>query len=296
MTRRVYHLLLLGSMMLCSSAWAADRGAQAAAEQELRSLAPFKKVFLIVLENEDATNALDQPYLAELASRGASLTNFHAVVHPSQGNYFAMTSGSPLGMQFLWGDWTVTKDVSNIADLLEAKGLTWKSYAEDYPGGCFTGDSGKYKRKHNPFISYKSIQTDPARCARIVNANTLEGDIADGKLPDFSFYVPNMDDDGHDTDVSFASKWLKRAFDARLSDPRFINDMLFVVTFDESQTFTPKNPIYTVLYGPGVMAGAKSESWYNHYSILRTIEDAFGLGTLGRKDDRAVSISGIWNR
>src|SRR3954464_12227170 len=82
-------------------------------------VAPFQKVFVIFLENEDASNALDQPYLAELASRGALLTNFHAETHPSQGNYFAFTAGDFLGQSFFWGDWTVTKNVSNIADLLE---------------------------------------------------------------------------------------------------------------------------------------------------------------------------------
>src|SRR4051794_31624051 len=80
-------------------------------------IAPFQKVFVIVLENEDAANAMDQPYLAELASRGALLTNFHAETHPSQGNYFAMTVGDILGQTLFWGDFTVTKNVSNIADL-----------------------------------------------------------------------------------------------------------------------------------------------------------------------------------
>src|SRR6185295_1870774 len=204
------------------------------------------KVFMIVLENEDASNALDQPYLAELASRGALLTNFHAETHPSQGNYFALTAGDILGQTFFWGDWTVTKNVSNIADLLEAKNHTWKSYAEGYPGDCFTGaDFGRYRRRHNPFISFKSIQKNPERCARIVDARELDQDIADGKLADYSFYVPDLDNDGHDTGVAFASRWLQQAFDGRLSDPRFTDGMLFVVTFDESQTTTAKNPIYT---------------------------------------------------
>jgi hypothetical protein len=255
----------------------------------------FKKVFIVVLENEDATNALDQPYLKDLASRGAFLSNFHAEVHPSQGNYFALTAGSPLGMEFLWGDWTVSKSASNIADVLEDQGLSWKSYAEDYPGDCFTGSQGKYVRRHNPFISFKQIRKNPARCARIVNADELDRDIAQGTLPDYSFYAPNLDNDGHDTNVAVASEWLRRAFDSRLSDPKFIQDMLFVVTFDESQTFTPGNPIYTVLFGPGVVPGSTSQKRYDHYSILRTIEDAFLLPSLGRGDLEASSISDIWN-
>jgi len=83
---------------------------------------------------------------------GRGLENYFAATHPSQPNYIAMTSG----------DWkycgntddNVNLNVSNIADLLEAKGLDWKAYNEDFPGKCAPDKSiGKYYRKHNPFMS-----------------------------------------------------------------------------------------------------------------------------------------------
>ena len=72
-----------------------------------------------------------------------------------------------------------------------------------------------------------------------------------------------------------------------------MKDMLFVVTFDESRPFGG-NRIYTVFYGDGVVAGSVSDRPWNHYSLLRTIEEAFGLGTLGLQDQRAEPVRGIW--
>ncbi len=251
----------------------------------------FKKVFVIVLENTAAVNALKQPYLKSLLQTGAYLNKFFAVSHPSQPNYIAMTSGSTNGVP---GDGNVTLAVQHLGDLLEAKSMTWREYAEGFPGNCFLGaTSGKYARKHAPFMSYKNVQSNSARCANTVNAAQLDQDIADGKLADYSLYVPDLNDDGHDTGVGFADKWLQKTFDPKFKDPRFMTDMLVVVTFDEDDNRHGNN-IYTVLLGDIVLPGTKSEIRYDFFSLLRTIEETFALGTLGKNDAKAPPISGVW--
>ena len=54
----------------------------------------FQRLFIVVLENTSYSDALRQPYLNELAARGALLQNLQAETHPSQGNYIALFSGS----------------------------------------------------------------------------------------------------------------------------------------------------------------------------------------------------------
>ena len=100
-------------------------------------LPSVKHVFVVILENEDVS-APQQPFLGTLASEGALLANYHALTHPSQPNYIALTAGSAYGIT---DDNPVTINVRNLADLIENAGLTWKVYAEDYPGDCFTGAS-----------------------------------------------------------------------------------------------------------------------------------------------------------
>lgn len=256
----------------------------------------IRHVIVVVLENEDATRAETQPYLHELASRGAVLRNYHALTHPSQPNYIAMVAGSAFDVRT---DGAVVLDARHIGNLLEDKGLTWKTYAEGYPGGCFLGRTagwmffGQYVQRHVPFLSFKNVRTDPERCARVVPASVLDDDVANGTLPNFALYVPNDSNNGHDTGIGKADRWLRQRFEPLLRDPKFADGTLLVITFDEGSDAGP-NIVYTILVGAGVRPGAVSNAWYDHYSLLRTIEDIFKLGTLGRHDETASAIHDVW--
>ena len=104
-----------------------------------------------------------------------------------------------------------------------------------------------------------------------------------------------MNNDGHDTNATYASKWLQGTFGPLLQDPKFIGDTLFVLTFDEDDNLFGQNQVYTVLYGPSVKAGSTTNTKLTHYSLLRTIEDTLDLGTLGQNDASAIAITGVWN-
>ena len=258
-----------------------------------RATGAFTKIMTVVLENTGYDAALSQPFLASLARRGALLTNFSAESHPSQPNYIALIAGSPYGVI---SDRNVTLNERHIGDLLEAKGLQWKVYAEDYPGHCFLrARAGTYVRKHVPFLSFKNVQDDPARCARIVDASQLAMDVEHGNLPDYSLYIPNLKNDGHDTGVAYADRWLATTFGPLLSDPRFTKGMLLVVTFDEGRGgLLASNRVATILIGDAVKPGTTLDTAYSHYSLLRLVEDEFGLGSLGQGDARAAVIDGLW--
>jgi acid phosphatase len=254
-----------------------------------------RKVMFVVLENASYDEAARQPFLASLGRRGALLSNVTAEAHPSQPNYLALVAGSTFGVR---SDRNVDLDGSQLGDLLEAKGLQWKVYAEGFPGHCFLGDrQGDYVRKHAPMLSFRNVQSSSARCGRVVEAAQLSQDLQNGTLPDFSLYIPNLKNDGHDTSVAFADKWLAGKFGPLLADPRFTKDLLFVVTFDEDEhSFLrpSSNRVLTVAVGDAVRPGSTSNAPYTHYSLLRLVEDALGTGTLGREDANAAAITGIW--
>lgn len=276
------HLVALVMSLVCGAAFTAPK-----------SDPQFKKVFVVIFENENYDKAQAEPFFGSLLSKGAFLSNFHAEAHPSQPNYIALISGDTQGVT---GDGNTTVDASHIGDLLEAKGKTWKVYAESYPGKCFKGaKSGTYVRKHNPFISFANVQKNADRCANIVNEKGLEADIKNGTLADFSLYIPDMNNDGHDTDVAYADKWFSKKFGPLLADAKFLNpSMLFVATFDESELTTPGNHIYTALLGGNVAPGSSSDEEYNHYNLLHLIESGLGIGDLGQNDTAASAITGVW--
>ncbi len=161
------------------------------------------------------------------------------------------------------------------------KQLGWKSYQEDYPTdkGCFEGDAYPYMRKHNPFMSFPAIRNSKERCQCIVNLNQLQIDIKNKNVPEFVFVTPNMIHNMHDGNTPFetGSKWLETFLEPLLVHPLF-SKTLFLVTFDENVSFLKrfdlkKNRIYSVLLGSGIKPGTVDDTFYNHYSILATLNE-----------------------
>lgn len=253
---------------------------------------PFKKVFIIVFENTDYQKTMKQPFFKELAQQGTVFENFFAVARPSQPNYIALVAGDTFKIKD-----NDNHDIgtTSIVDLLEAQDKSWKVYAQGYPGNCDKRATyRRYVRKHQPLISFKNIQDNPERCEKIVNANVLKDDVSRDQVPDYALYIPDLDNDGHDTSVTYADKWFRGAFADLLKDKDFMRDRLFIVTFDEGDVFNPKNQIYTLFLGEDVKAGYRSSKRYDLYSILHTVEEGLALGSLNRKDATAPVISDAW--
>jgi hypothetical protein len=274
----------------------------------------FDRVLIIVLENADYERAVQDPSLASLAARGANFTNFHALFHPSYPNYIAMIAGTDFnthrGGSYL-GDRQVNfpNDAAHktIADRLIAAGLDFKQYAEELPdtpcpwniGGLHVAEKrGNYVRRHVPFLSFREVQEK--MCDRVVRVDSSKADnffVQDARkgLVAYSFYTPNMNHDGHDTTAEVAGSWVKKFLDESFP-PKLRQATLVIVTFDESGG-NDDNRVYTVFLGdmikdkiePAVLARR-----YTHYSVLRTIEDNFGLAPLTANDRDADPITGIW--
>lgn len=186
-----------------------------------------------------------------------------------------------------------------MVDLLEAKNITWKSYQENYPTdpslynefGCFLGGTSSdkmYYRKHNPFMSMTSITRSTPRCKNIVNSEQLFQDISSKNVPQFMYYTPNIDNDAHNKPIAFANDYLSNFLPKLLNDEYFMKNTLVVITFDEDE-YIELNHIYTVLIGSMVPKGSTDFTKnYTHYSLLRTVEENWQLGTLGRNDDNAI--------
>ncbi|KAJ3008544.1 hypothetical protein HKX48_008478 [Thoreauomyces humboldtii] len=255
----------------------------------------FDHVMTVFFENTDYSDVIADSYFGSLTTNhnGKLLTNYNAIAHPSQPNYIAMLTGGKDALL----DTNVNVNKKNLVDLLESKSVSWKSYQENYPSNCATGDSkdGLYRRKHNPFISMNDVRTSSARCAKIVDATELQKDIKAGTVPQYTFYTPNMDHDGHDTDLKTASAWARSFFEPLLNDKGFMANTLIVITWDESESYFGRNQVAAFALGPVVDAsgGKEDGAAYSHYSLLRTIEDNWSLGSLNRGDAQAAPFAGL---
>jgi phosphatidylinositol-3-phosphatase len=252
----------------------------------------YDHIVVIVLENhsfETVIGSPQAPFLNSLANQWGLATGYSGVSHPSLPNYLALIGGSTFGISSDCTDCFV--NAPSLPDRLEASGKTWKAYMEGMPSPCFVGSADLYAQKHNPFVYFDPIRTDPARCSRIVPYDQLAGDFATpAGAPNFAFITPNLCNDGHDCPLSTTDAWLASEVPALLSSPAFTGSRsLLAITYDEGEGGSDR--VATILAGSGVKQGFSSAVNYNHYSLLRTIESLWGLSPLAAGDGGASPMS-----
>jgi phosphatidylinositol-3-phosphatase len=245
-------------------------------------------IVVVVFENQayqQVIGAAAAPYLTSLARAGANFTDAHGEQHPSQPNYVALLSGSTHGITDDSCPQNL-EDQPNLARQLLDSGHSFASYSEDLPGAGFTGcwsADGRYARKHNPWVDFANIPTSAN-----LPLSTLPTDFA--TLPTVAIVIPDLCHDMHDCPVATGDAWAQQHLSAYLDWARTHNSLL-IVTFDEDDD-TAANHIPTVFAGPMVRPGDVDDH-IDHYSILRTIEDAYQLAPLGAAAATAP-ITGIW--
>ncbi|CAK5274060.1 unnamed protein product [Mycena citricolor] len=261
----------------------------------------FDRIMIVWLENTDFATAAATPTFQKLAKEGILFTDYNSVTHPSQPNYIASMGGDFFGA----GDDTfvhIPSNITTVIDLLEEKGVSWAAYQESIPTDGFFGYSytapdylGKglspytyYMRKHNPPMIYDAVAGDAERVKRIRSFNDFANDAVNGTLPQWMFVTPNMVNDAHDTTIDFAAEFLDYWLVPLLSDTRVNGDRtLILLTFDETETYSEQNTVYTVALGsaiPAKLKGTKDATLYTHYSLISTVQANWDLQSLGRQD------------
>lgn len=265
----------------------------------------FNRFITIWLENTDYALAAADPNLSYLATQGITLSNYYGVTHPSEPNYVASHGGDNFGMDN--DDFNqVASNVSAVTDLLEDKGISWGSYEQQMP---YTGYEGfqwlnqetlanMYVRKHNPPVIYE-VNDTPERLSQQKNFTEFNRDLRRKHLPQWMFITPNMTNDGHDSSVTVAGQFCRDFLTPLMKNEYFMKDTLILITFDETETYTITNKVFSILLGgavPESLHGTVDDNYYNHYSEIATVEANWGLHTLGRWDVGANVFSLVANK
>ncbi|WP_405774132.1 alkaline phosphatase family protein [Streptomyces sp. NBC_01538] len=248
-------------------------------------------VVVVVMENHAYSQVIGSssaPYLNNtLKAGGASLTQSFGLTHPSEPNYYMLFSGSSQGRTDDSCVSVGSLSAPNLASELIAEGKTWASYNESLPSqGSTTCSSGKYAQKHNPWFGFSNVPTNTAKTMAQFPSDFTT-------LPKVSFVIPNLCSDMHDCSVSTGDTWLKNNLGAYATWAKTHNSIL-AVTFDEDNRLSG-NRIPTVFYGQPVIPGSSTSTTYNHYNVLRTVEDLAGLTAHAGNASSASDIAGIWN-
>lgn len=275
-------------------------------------------IVVVTLENTTAEEILvkkkDQaPFLNGLIAKGAQLDAMFGIDHASLPNYLAMISGHASTAETR-ADCFVFSCVyepgldETVVDQIEAKGLTWKGYMDGMDRPCLHSEEGRvekyrkgYATRHNPFLYFAGIVRNQTRCeTHDVPIGQLALDTAAGPLPNLSFIVPDTCHDAHDCSLGQADTWIKENVGPLVARPEIRDHGLIVFTFDEAENNDQRGccnnsrggRIATWLVGTGITPGVHSAVPYNHYSLLRTIEDTFGLPCLRHACDALTAAYG----
>ncbi|MEA2458416.1 MAG: hypothetical protein QOC95_1388 [Thermoleophilaceae bacterium] len=169
----------------------------------------------------------------------------------------------------------------------------------------------QYATRHNPFVYFHSIIDRPICATNDVDLTELPNDLASAATtPSYSFITPDLCSDGHDAPcadgrpggLESINEFLKTTIPQITGSPAYADGGLVIVTFDEADSDasdccgeptgpnTPNNGgpepgngggrVGAVLISPYVKQGSVNATPYNHYSLLRSTEDMFGLSHL----------------
>lgn len=288
MRRTVWLAVALACLVLACCGSAGSPGAPLKLPGSPRALRrPTGSHFvLIVLENRELGEVIGDataPYLQALAHKGVLATDYHAIAHPSLPNYISLLAGGPLG---------IASDCTNcqahgttLIDQLEGAHVGWRAYMEGMPAPCYHGaESGGYAKRHDPFMYFPQIASNPSRCRKVVPLADLASDLRRATLPPFAWVSPNLCDDGHDCANASVSRFLARLVPYLLASLGPAGTL--AVVWDEGSSdsgccgHAAGGRVPLILLGPRVVAGAHLSAPADHYSLLALIEDSFGLARL----------------
>jgi len=252
------------------------------------------RVILVVLENQKYGAIIGNPrapYLNSLAEKYAVAGNYFANTHPSIGDYFMLTTGQIISNDLVFQG--IVQD-DNIVRELGQHSMDWKAYAQSIPEAGYTGDRAyPYAKTHMPFAYFADIVQYPSQALKMVGTDGLASDVALDDLPAFVYITPdqlhNMHDCAsgvpgtcsNDDKIADGDAWLKDTLDPIIQSPNFEkHKTLLLITWDESFDKDFENGgghIPFIVVSPDVKPGYVSDTFFQHESALRLIEERLGL-------------------
>lgn len=264
----------------------------------------YSHVVIIMEENfsySSIVGASQAPYINSVIASCGLATDYHNITHNSLPNYIGLTDGMSVSQLKVYDNdclpsssCDVSAKTNNLFNELATKG-NWKSYDESMTHNCDKSNAGNYAPKHNPAVYYLDLTNCSTRDVPIghTSSSALLRDLSNpATAPALAFVTPNLIDDMHQGSISAGDKWLKTWLPLITASKTYRagNTIVFIVWDEGEPGITGFNCVNSkqaqchvaaIVVAPSVKAGTKSPTDYSHYSMLKTIEDIFGVPELG---------------
>jgi hypothetical protein len=255
------------------------------------TLPPVQNIFVIVMENFNWAQIhgnAGAPYINSLLTIGAHAEQYYTPpgLHPSLPDYIWMEAGNNFGINT---DDTPAvlhqSSTAHLTTLLNSAGISWKVYAEGILGtDCPLTDEGtSYTTHHNPFVYFDDITNNLSATSAVCIAHNrpyseLATDLTNNAVARYNFIVPNLIHDMHDSDIPTGDAWLSTEVPRILNSQAYQSNGVLFIAWDEGFNDSD-GPIGLIALSPFAKPGYSNAIHYTHSSLLRTLQEFFGVST-----------------
>ena len=266
----------------------------------------IKNVFVVAMENEPAAAIYgnkNAPYLSGLLAQYAHATAFTDPLSdgvPSEPHYVWMEAGTNKFSDMTFtGDsdpsaGNSTKNTAHLTTQMMAANppISWMGAMEGLStssGACPVNSSGMYAAKHDPFVFFQDIAGSPpsktnALCGAHHTAFTTGQAFVQGTVAQYNFISPNVCNDMHGGSgcpsgdpIAIGDAWLAANLPPLIDYVNAHSGVIFIV-WDEPEGGSSLIPFFAI--GPHVKPGYTSSVAFTHSSLVKTVEEIFGLPIL----------------
>jgi hypothetical protein len=275
------------------------------------ALPPIQTVFIILMENKnwsDIKGSTNAPYINSLLPMASYCEQYYNPpgLHPSLPNYLWLEAGTNFGIYDNYPPATNHQSTTNhLVTLLKNAGISWKTYQEDIDGTYVPLlSTNDYAARHNPFVYFDDVTgtNDPNHAYGIMHIRPyteFATDLASNTVARYNFLKPNLCHDMHDAclpatnAIRAGDDWLANEVPKILASQAYQNGGALFITFDEG--WPGDGPIAMIVLSPFARGGGYFNSiYYTHSSMLRTLQEIFGVGPLLGDAANATNLSDLF--
>jgi phosphatidylinositol-3-phosphatase len=295
----------MGSLLAADTSWATTDASPTTHH--------IRTVFIILMENHNWTGDgnLDikgnpaAPYINKtLIPMGSHAEQYFNPPnnHPSLPNYLWLEAGTNFG---IYDDGPPSQhplsSKLHLVTLLKKANISWKAYLENITGKvCPLTDSGEYAVRHEPFAYFDDVSDHQNPKSKYCIAHLrpygeLASDLKNGTVARYNWITPNLCDDMHDScngrnPIAQGDTWLAHNVPAILKSAVFKKGGAMFIVWDEADR--GDGPIPMIVLSPFAKGhGYSNQIHYTHGSMLRTMEEIFGVKPLLRDAAKEKDLS-----
>jgi len=200
---------------------------------------------------------------------------------------------------------------STIGDRMSEKGISWAWYAGGWNDAVADKkNDSRFQYHHQPFVYYENYRPDsPARGEHLKDESDFFAAIETNRLPQVAYFKPVGIENQHPgySDILAADRKVERIVEAIRAKPALWADTAILVTYDEygglwdhvapppGDRWGPGSRVPALVISPFAKMGYVDHTVYDTTSILRLLENRFGLAPLSERDARANGLEGAFD-